>query len=35
MPNQKVDLAFVSDEQIRRVLENYYYQAVKGYEVGS
>lgn len=35
MPNQKVDLAFVSDEQIRRILESYYSQAVKAYEVGS
>jgi hypothetical protein len=35
MPNQQVDLAFVSDEQIRRILENYHSQAVKAYEVGS
>jgi hypothetical protein len=35
MPIQRIDFSFLSDERIRRVLENYYSQAVKAYEVGS
>jgi hypothetical protein len=35
MPIEKVDLTFVSDDQIRRILQSYYSQAVEAFKVGS